>query len=69
MYMEAFIEKDWRPEKLLKPGVLYNILTMDSKLWRSDKKKEKVSGLLGATNSEKVNMWGKLMEDRSYFSR
>lgn len=46
---------------------MYTILTKSNKLWRSNKAKGKGFGLLGVINCEKVNIVGKLMQDKSYF--
>lgn len=37
-------------------------------MWRSDKTKEKESGLLGAVNGGKINIWVKQREEMHYFS-
>lgn len=47
---------------------LYTILTKGDKLW-SDKTKETVFGLIYVVNYGKVNIWEKLMEDKSYFGK
>lgn len=38
-------------------------------LWRRDRTKEKGFELLGVINYEKVNIWGKLIEDKGYLDK
>lgn len=44
MCMENFIEKKWRLNEAVGPNSLYTILTKGSKLWSSDKTKDKGFG-------------------------
>ena len=55
---EVFTEKKWKPKGAVRLGGLHTILTNGDMLWKSARTKE--SGLQGAENCGKANIWGEL---------
>lgn len=58
--------------KIQRKGYIWDLCTIlakRDKLWRSNKRKKKGLGLLGTFNYEKVNVGGKLTEDKSCLVR
>lgn len=54
MCMEAFIEKKWRPRKVVKPRGLYTILTKGNIFVKNWQDKGKGLELLGVVNCRKL---------------
>lgn len=65
-HIDAFIKEIGRAKKVVRAGGLYTILTKSDKLQKSNYTKV---GLLGEVNCGTVDLWGKLIKDKSYLVR
>lgn len=60
---KSYTEKKQKPQEVIR---LENILTKDDRLWKSDKTKERMFGVLGMLSCKKVKICRKLMEGKVF---